>query len=93
MGLEADTRKNTLINDASMVTLPSSNVPKINKIPGGRNIEETLNKLPPNPVSDNDENNYSEGGIIDNNEQYNRPPYDPKTLIFEDMYTHQNVGL
>lgn len=93
IGLGADTRKNILINDASMVTLPSSNVPKINKIPGGRNIEETLNKLPPNPVSDNDENNYSEGGIIDNNEQYNRPPYDPKTLIFEDMYTHQNVGL
>ena len=38
-------------------------------------------------------NNNAEGGIIDNNEQYNRPPYDPKTLIFEDMYTHQNVGL
>lgn len=33
MGLGADTRKNTLINDASMVTLPSINVPKINKIP------------------------------------------------------------
>ena len=38
-------------------------------------------------------NNHSEGGIIDNNEQYNRPPYDPRTLLFEDKYTHQNVGL
>ena len=29
-------------------------------------IEETLNKLPSNPVSDNDENNYSEGVVINN---------------------------
>ena len=42
MGLEADTRKNTLINDASMVTLPSINVPKINKIPVSQNVQKQI---------------------------------------------------
>ena len=42
MGLEADTRKNTLINDAFMVTLPSINVPKINKIPVSQNVQKQI---------------------------------------------------
>ena len=42
MGLEADTRKNILINDASMVTLPSINVPKINKIPVSQNVQKQI---------------------------------------------------
>ena len=30
---------------------------------------------------------------LDNNEKYNRPPYNPIALMFEDLYTPQNVGL
>ena len=52
MGLEADTRKNTLINDASMVTLPSINVPKINKIPVSQNIQKQINVQKQIPIED-----------------------------------------
>lgn len=52
MGLEADTRKNTLINDASMVTLPSINVPKINKIPVSQNVQKQINVQKQVPIQD-----------------------------------------
>ena len=58
-----------------------------------KDFDENNNESYTNIFQDSNLNNHSEGGIIDNNEQYNRPPYDPKTQVFEDKYTYQNVGL